>query len=119
MSTFITKQEQVNEDIKQIGIFLWVVTAFFSFQALFIDPYLLIDALLVALMAYYAYSKASIKAVYFGIGYYLLDTVLLLTVLDYSPHVLIIRCFILYWMINTAYKSYSLNTDSTELALES
>ena len=118
MSTFITKQDQINEDIKQIGIFLWVVTAIYALQTLFLDPYLIIDALLVALMAYYAYSKASIKAVYFGIGYYLLDTVLLLTVLDYSPHVLIIRCFILYWMINTAYKAYSLSDDSTELVLE-
>ena len=41
MSTFITKQDQINEDIKQIGIFLWVVTAIYALQTLFLDPYLI------------------------------------------------------------------------------
>ena len=118
MNTLIAKQYQVDEDIKQIGIFLWVVTAMYLLQALFLDPYLLIDAILVGLMAFYAYTKASIKALYFGIGYYLLDSILLLTVLENSPHAMVIRIVILYWMINTAYKAYKINADKGHLALE-
>lgn len=118
MNTLIAKQYQVDEDIKQIGIFLWVVTAMYVLQALFLDPYLLVDAILVGLMAFYAYTKASIKALYFGIGYYLLDSILLLTVLENSPHAMVIRIVILYWMINTAYKAYKINADKGHLALE-
>ena len=118
MNTLIAKQYQVDEDIKQIGIFLWVVTAMYLLQALFLDPYLLVDAILVGLMAFYAYTKASIKALYFGIGYYLLDSILLLTVLENSPHAMVIRIVILYWMINTAYKAYKINADKGHLALE-
>jgi len=118
MNTLIAKQYQVDEDIKQIGIFLWVVTAMYVLQALFLDPYLLVDAILVGLMAFYAYTKASIKALYFGIGYYLLDSILLLTVLENSPHAMVIRIVILYWMINTAYKAYKINADKDHLALE-
>ena len=118
MNTLIAKQYQVDEDIKQIGIFLWVVTAMYLLQALFLDPYLLVDAILVGLMAFYAYTKASIKALYFGIGYYFLDSILLLTVLENSPHAMVIRIVILYWMINTAYKAYKINADKGHLALE-
>ena len=118
MNTLIAKQYQVDEDIKQIGIFLWVVTAMYVLQALFLDPYLVVDAILVGLMAFYAYTKASIKALYFGIGYYLLDSILLLTVLENSPHAMVIRIVILYWMINTAYKAYKINADKDHLALE-
>jgi len=118
MNTLIAKQYQVDEDIKQIGIFLWVVTAMYVLQALFLDPYLLVDAILVGLMAFYAYTKASIKALYFGIGYYLLDSILLLTVLENSPHAMVIRIVILYWMINTAYKAYKINADKDHVALE-
>ena len=118
MNTLTAKQYQVDEDIKQIGIFLWVVTAMYVLQALFLDPYLLVDAILVGLMAFYAYTKASIKALYFGIGYYLLDSILLLTVLENSPHAMVIRIVILYWMINTAYKAYKINADKGHVALE-
>jgi len=108
MTTFITQQESVQDDIKSVGIFLWVVTGFMLLASI-TDPWLLADVGILGLMAYFAHIKNSAKAVYFASGYYFLDSMLGIEFILESPIALIVRGAILYWMLATAYKAYKAN----------
>ncbi len=117
MTTFVTQQESVQDDIKSIGIFLWVVTGIMVLRS-FADPWFLIDAGVLATMAYFTHIKQSYKAVYFAAAYYVLDTLLWFEFLIQSPMGIIIRAIILYWIFKTAYKAYMANKNP-DLLVES
>jgi len=108
MTTFITQQESVQDDIKSVGIFLWVVTGIMLLRRI-ADPWFLADVGVLGLMAYFAHIKHSAKAIYFASGYYILDSMLGIEILLESPIALIVRGAILYWILSTAYKAYTAN----------
>ena len=109
MKNFITLQESVQEEIRSIGVFLWVVTAIMAFRAVMIDGYYLLDVAILGSMAYFAYTKGSSKAVYFTVGYYILDTMLWFDTLTQAPLAIVIRAAILFWIVKTAFNAYQAN----------
>ncbi len=54
-----------NENIKNIGIFLWIVSALMLIRT-FIDPWMAMDLVIMMTMAYFAYFKLSRKSVYWA-----------------------------------------------------
>ena len=119
MKNYITLQESIQEDIKNVGIFMAIVTVIISFQGVLAsDPYYFFDVLAAGLMAYFAYFKASLKAVYFALAYYILDSVLYIDIYADSLVAVVVRIAILYWLAKTAFNGYRA-TNNPELTVQS
>lgn len=99
-----------NENIKNIGIFLWIVSALMLIRT-FIDPWMAMDLVIVMTMAYFAYFKLSRKSVYWASFYYVVDTLLMFSdsMFD-NPVSIIVRAAVLFWLIGTCFSIYKENT---------
>lgn len=105
-----SEQIKNNESIENVGAFLWFSTAVIILQAWFTDPWLIIDALVVGIMAYYAYSKGSKKALYFGTAYYVLGTLLLIP--ESTSVGIGIRLAISFWMCSVCWETIKFSRSS-------
>ena len=107
MNEFILKKESLDNDIKNIGIFLFVIAAIQTAMAVWVDSFILVDAMLVFGMACFAYFKQSRWAVYCAFGYYVFMTCIDFTELPVLG--IAIRGAILYWLGATAWDAINLN----------
>lgn len=106
MNNYITLKESVQEKIKNIGIFLWFVTAVNAFAAFTIDLWFLLDVAVFGILAYFMHQKQSSTALYWTCAYYALATVVSFDEIILTSFSLIIRAVILYWLFSTAFKAY-------------
>ena len=102
--------KQNNENIRNIGIFLWIVSSLMLIRT-FIDPWMAMDLLIMMTMAYFAYFKLSRKSVYWASFYYVVDTLLMFSdsILD-NPVSIIVRAAVLLWLIGTCFSIYKEKT---------
>ena len=107
MNEFILKKESLDNDIKNIGIFLFVIAAIQTAMAVWVDSFILVDAMLVFGMACFAYFKQSRWAVYCAFGYYIFMTFGDFTELPVLG--IAIRGAILYWLGKTAWDAFNFN----------
>ena len=110
---FIKTKIQNNENIKNIGVFMWVVSVLTLLKS-FSDPWILIDVLMVASMAYFAYYKSSRKSVYCAGSYFLLDTFLFLDMLIDNPVAIVVRAAILFWLLSASLSIFNETSNAEE-----
>ena len=94
-----------NKKIKNIGIFLWIVSALMMIRAV-IDPWLVVDLAILVALAYFAYYKLSRKSIYWASLYYLFDTFLFLDIYTGNLVALVVRSAVLFWLISTCFAIY-------------
>tara|TARA_Y100001935_G_C17238502_1_gene474346 strand:- start:384 stop:746 length:363 start_codon:yes stop_codon:yes gene_type:complete len=97
-----------NENIKNIGIFLWIVSALMLVRT-FIDPWMAVDLVIMTTMAYFAYCKLSRKSVYWASAYYVFDTLMFFDLIIDNPVSIIVRAAVLFWLIGTCFSIYKEN----------
>ena len=107
MTTYVTENENLKDEIKDIGVLLYVCTGMTLILAFILDnPYMIVDIVLIGFLAFLVHKKQSKKALYGATVYYLIDTLLGFIVLVSSPVGLIVRGYVLYALISTSYKAF-------------
>ena len=113
MTTYIPESEGIKDEMKEVGVILYVmtgVTAFFAF--IMEDPFIIASCIIFGLLAYYVHAKASFTALIIAGVLILIDTILLIPLMALRPASFIFRGYILYAIFSTIYKIYKVrNSD--------
>ena len=86
MTTYIPESEGIKDEMKEVGVILYVmtgITAIFAFISE--DPFIIASCIIFGLLAYYVHAKASFTALIIAGVLILIDTILLIPLMALRP----------------------------------
>ena len=105
MTTYLTEQEEIKDNIKQVGYFMYFCTVIQTFMA-YIDPFYAIDAILCGYLGYRACNKPAKGIMVWIASYYGLSILLSIDEGSMTATSIGIKAVIMFWLATTTIKAF-------------